>query len=83
MAETSLASDGDSLVEAAVDLDDLSSDQLDALPFGAIKVDGRGRIELYNAAESRLSGRAVETVIGRDFFREVAPCTHQIGRAHV
>ena len=29
----------------------------------------------YNAAESRFSGRSVEAVVGRDFFRDVAPCT--------
>ena len=28
----------------------------------------------YNAAESRLSGLPSDRVIGRQFFREVAPC---------
>ena len=58
------------------DLDDLSAEQLDALPYGVIGVDGEGQVTFYNATESRLSGRAPDRVIGRDFFRDVAPCTH-------
>ncbi|MBL6082555.1 GAF domain-containing protein [Belnapia sp. T18] len=30
----------------------------------------------YSAAESRISGRSAEAVVGRDFFRDVAPCTN-------
>lgn len=60
----------------AASLDDLSADALDALPFGVIQVDAAGRITFYNQAESRFSGRAPEAVMGRDFFREVAPCTN-------
>lgn len=59
-----------------VDIDDLSDDELDDLSFGVIQVDGAGRILRYNAAESRFSGRSRDRVIGRDFFRDVAPCTH-------
>jgi chemotaxis family two-component system sensor kinase Cph1 len=57
-------------------LDDLCHDELDVLPFGLVQVDGTGRVVFYNAAESRLSGRSPETVVGRDFFRDVAPCTN-------
>ena len=59
-----------------VALDGLTDDQLDALPFGVIQVDGQGLIRKYNAAESRFSGRQRERVLGRDFFRDVAPCTN-------
>jgi photoactive yellow protein len=58
-------------------LDDLTHDELDALPFGVIQVDDAGRVLLYNATESRFSGRAAAAVLGRDFFRDVAPCTDQ------
>ena len=57
-------------------LDRLSPAEVDALPFGVIQLDGAGRITAYNQAESRLSGRDPERVLGRDFFREVAPCTN-------
>ena len=57
-------------------LDDLSPEELDALPFGVIALDATGRILAYNAAESRMSGRSRERVLGRDFFTEVAPCTN-------
>lgn len=60
----------------AVALDALTDAELDALPFGVIQLDADGRITKYNAAESRFSGRRPERVIGRDFFRDVAPCTN-------
>src|SRR4051794_19962774 len=53
-------------------LDDLSCAELDTLPFGVVQVDGAGRVVFYSAAESRFSGRPVEAVVGRDFFRDVA-----------
>ena len=58
------------------ELDGLTPSQLDTLPFGVILVDGAGKILAYNQAESRFSGRSPERVIGRNFFRDVAPCTH-------
>ena len=61
---------------ALTTLDALSPGEIDALPFGVVQVDARGTILLYNAAESRFSGRAAADVIGRDFFRSVAPCTN-------
>ncbi len=58
------------------DVDGMDADALNQLPFGAIKLDAEGRIFFYNKAESRLSGRNPERVIGRRFFHEVAPCTN-------
>jgi photoactive yellow protein len=54
---------------------DLAEGEIDALPFGLISVDADGTIEQYNAYESRLSRLSKERVIGRNFFRDVAPCT--------
>ena len=54
---------------------DLPEDQIDTLPFGLIGVDADGRIDQYNAYESRLSRLSKDRVIGRNFFTEVAPCT--------
>jgi photoactive yellow protein len=48
---------------------------IDTLPFGLIAVDADGTIEQYNAFESRLARLPKERVIGRNFFRDVAPCT--------
>lgn len=59
-----------------LDLDDLSAEAIEALPFGVILVDPLGRVLSYNAAESRFSGRAVGDVLGRNFFKDVAPCTN-------
>jgi len=54
----------------------LSEDLLDALPFGVVEMDLHGIVQRYNATESRYSGLARERVLGRHFFREVAPCSN-------
>jgi photoactive yellow protein len=59
----------------ATNLFELSEDEIDALPFGLISVDHDGNIEQYNRYESRLARLSKERVIGRNFFRDVAPCT--------
>ena len=53
----------------------LSPEEADALPYGLILLDPGGVIIGYNAAESRLSGLVRSEVLGRNFFRDVAPCT--------
>ncbi|KTS14630.1 histidine kinase [Methylobacterium indicum] len=66
----------DQTTSPAIDLDALAPHELDALQQGVIQIDGRGVIHLYNRAESLFSGRRPERVIGRNFFTDVAPCTH-------
>ena len=56
-------------------IDALPDADLDALPFGVICVDRTGRILRYNLAESRLARLDRRQVLGRNFFRTVAPCT--------
>lgn len=57
------------------DLHTISQERADTLPWGAIRLSGNGIVEQYNAAESAYSKRASGDVIGKHFFREVAPCT--------
>jgi photoactive yellow protein len=57
------------------ELFDLTDEGIDALPFGLIAVSDDGTIEQYNAYESRLARLPKERVLGRNFFRDVAPCT--------
>lgn len=47
------------------------------LPFGAVQLDGSGKILYYNAAEGEITGRNPEAVTGKNFFEEVAPCTNR------
>jgi photoactive yellow protein len=64
-------------------LSTMSADEIDWLPFGVIKVDRKGTILLYNAAERRHAGFDSAKVVGRNFFRDIAPCTNRpefIGR---
>ncbi|MEH3144458.1 MAG: GAF domain-containing protein [Methylobacterium frigidaeris] len=58
-------------------LDAMTPEQIENLDQGVIQLDAEGTIRIYNAAESRFSGRAPERVLGRNFFRDVAPCTRQ------
>jgi photoactive yellow protein len=57
-------------------IDSLANSQLDALPFGAIQLDLDGKILQFNEYEANLSNRRAPDTIGRNFFREVAPCTN-------
>ncbi len=50
-------------------------ERLDELPFGAIVIDESGTIHEYNEYETKLSRMEREKVIGKNFFRDVAPCT--------
>jgi photoactive yellow protein len=52
----------------------MSEAELDALPFGIIRLDKNGRVLHCNKAQASFSRRAPGTSVGRDFFREVAPC---------
>jgi photoactive yellow protein len=57
-------------------LDAMSGIEFDELPFGAIRLDNAGHVLAYNRTESLYSGLKPQHVIGRDFFRELAPCAN-------
>ncbi len=54
----------------------MSRAQLDALDFGVVKVDNTGKIELYNRYESELASIEPSKAEGKNFFKEIAPCTN-------
>lgn len=56
-------------------LEGLSREALDDLPYGVIQVDRTGRVLAYNQAEAELAGLEAATVVGKNFFTDVAPCT--------
>ena len=55
----------------------MSPKEIDSLPFGAIQLDSSGLVLLYNAAESKITGRAPVDVIGKHFFNDIAPCCNR------
>lgn len=57
-------------------LSKMSTKEIDELAFGAIQLDGTGKILRYNEAEAKITGRNASAVIGSNFFRDVAPCTN-------
>ncbi|TDH59769.1 hypothetical protein E2C06_25595 [Dankookia rubra] len=48
-------------------------DAIDALAFGAIRLDAAGTVTFYSARERANSGFRKE-VVGRNFFADIAPC---------
>jgi photoactive yellow protein len=61
--------------DVANELARMSTRELDQLTFGAIQLDAKGTVLAYNATEAGITGRAAKDVIGKNFFRDVAPCT--------
>lgn len=56
-------------------LKQLKAEELDALPYGLVVLDSDGNVVTYNDTESRLARLPRARVVGKNFFREVAPCT--------
>jgi len=56
-------------------LAEISDQEVDNLMYGAVELDAEGTILRYNLAETELTGRKAEDVIGKNFFNDVAPCT--------
>jgi photoactive yellow protein len=52
----------------------MSEAQLDTLPFGATLVGADGMILRYNRTEAEITGRDQRSVLGRNFFLELAVC---------
>jgi photoactive yellow protein len=47
---------------------------IDALPFGAIRLDDKGMVTFFSKAERELSGYGARPTVGRIFFTDIAPC---------
>lgn len=59
--------------DLAAELEKLTPEEIDALSFGAIRLDETGKITLYSARERLDSGYRLEAV-NRLYFADVAPC---------
>ncbi|MGU3540623.1 histidine kinase dimerization/phosphoacceptor domain -containing protein [Methylobacterium sp. A54F] len=73
------AAHDDVAADLDADLDALAPEALDRLGDGVIGLDESGLVTVFNAAASALTGLAASTVLGRSFFREVAPSTNVPG----
>lgn len=52
----------------------MNSHDIDALPFGVIRLDAEGRVSFFSRREAQLSGVGTQPTISRLFFSELAPC---------
>ncbi|MDX1931353.1 MAG: hypothetical protein SFU56_01985 [Capsulimonadales bacterium] len=50
--------------------------KIDSLDFGCVRVSDNGIVEIYNKWEADFAGVDQKAAIGRNFFRELAPCTN-------
>lgn len=55
-------------------LEALRAEDLDRLPFGAIRLGPDGVVLMFNKTEAEQSGYHDRPVLGRTFFTDVAPC---------
>lgn len=65
--------DGDDLAQR---IPHMTGAQLDTLPFGVVQLDDVGAVLQYNSFEERFAKRRRADVLGKSFFKEVAPCTN-------
>lgn len=56
-------------------LQSLTADDIDRAPYGFVVLDTAGIVVRYNRAEAEATGRRVTDVVGKSWFKEVAPCT--------
>jgi len=61
--------------ELSLIVDSMTESQLDQLPHGAIQLATDGTVLKFNAYESQLANLKKDKVVGKNFFRDVAPCT--------
>jgi photoactive yellow protein len=61
--------------QKAIGIPELSEEEVNALPFGVIELDEDGKILAFNRAEEERACVTAEEVIGKNFFRDIAPCT--------
>jgi photoactive yellow protein len=57
------------------EIDGLTDDEIDGLPFGTVQLDTNGTILKYNMYEAGMAGLDRGSVLGKNFFEDVAPCT--------
>lgn len=58
----------------SLDLHAKTDEELDLLPYGVIALDREGVVVRYNRVEARLARLDRALVLGKSFFRTIAPC---------
>jgi photoactive yellow protein len=57
-------------------LDSCTDGQMDSVDFGVVRMTSDGVVTAYNRVEAELSGMEAGSVVGKNFFVQVAPCTN-------
>ncbi len=56
------------------DLDRMSTEEIDSLPYGVVGLSPDGRVEVYNRTEAQAAGLPLGSVVGTHFFATTAQC---------
>ena len=62
--------------DALSKLEAMTASDLDALQFGVVAMTLAGTVTAYNQYEAEVVSLDAERVIGKHFFRDIAPCTN-------
>jgi photoactive yellow protein len=62
--------------QAISKLEAMTAAECDDLPFGVVGMTPAGVVTRYNRYEAEVAALDPERVIGKHFFREIAPCTN-------
>jgi len=65
----------DGTLDAVERLAAMSKEEVDDLPYGFVVLDEVGTVLLYNRYEASISRLLPERVVGKNWFKEIAPCT--------
>ena len=65
--------------DIARQVETLDEAAIDALPFGAIRLDDKGVVTFFSKAEREASGYGARPTVGKVFFTDIAPCMAQEG----
>ncbi len=57
-----------------VDLDSMSTEDRDSLPYGVVGLSPEGLVEVYNRTEAQTAGLPAGSVVGTHFFSNTAQC---------
>lgn len=66
---------GEAHIDAMEQLERMTREEVDDLPYGFVVLDREGTILLYNRYEEQMSRLPSDRVLGKSFFRDIAPCT--------
>ncbi len=61
-------------IDIVTTIESLDNQSVDRLPFGVVRLDDDGVVQMFNVTEAELSGYGARPKLGKNFFLDIAPC---------